>query len=105
MGGITRLSEGRAGGKDRILFSNPDDPRARANLSIKLSYDEGATWPVKRQLEPGPSSYSDLAVLPDGTILCLYERGVVAPTSHQPTFLSVARFNLEWLTDGRDRLP
>jgi sialidase-1 len=48
-------------------------------------------------LEPGYSGYSDLAVLPDGTILCLYERG-----ASRPDFLTLARFNLEWLTDGKD---
>lgn len=60
----------------------------RQNLSIKLSRDDGRTWPITKTLEPGPSAYSDLAVLPDGTVLCLYEgdKKIVA-----------ARFNLEWL--------
>jgi sialidase-1 len=44
---------------------------------------------VNRTLEPGPSAYSDLAVLPDGTLLCFYEG---------EDRLTVARFNLEWLT-------
>jgi sialidase-1 len=92
--------------KTRLLFSNPDtlEPtakngdvpgtgRERKNLTVKLSYDEGKTWPVKRVLEPGRSAYSDLAVLPDGTILCFYE-------GHGT--LMLARFNLDWLTDGKD---
>jgi sialidase-1 len=91
--------------KTILLFSNPDtlEPikgdatpgshRVRKNLTVKLSYDEGKTWPVKRVLEPGRSAYSDLAVLGDGTILCFYEG--------QGT-LMFARFNLEWLTDGKD---
>jgi sialidase-1 len=71
-----------------LLFSNPhtlplDEDGAeipggkgkRKNLSLKLSRDDGRTWPVNKPLEPGPSGYSDLAVLPDGTILCLYEAG------------------------------
>lgn len=62
----------------------------RQNLSIKLSRDDGKTWPVNKTLEPGPSAYSDLACLPDGTILCLYEAN---------NRIKVARFNLEWLTD------
>jgi sialidase-1 len=86
-----------------LLFSNPhsltpDDSGKKAapagkgkreNLSIKLSRDDGRTWPVNRTLEPGPSAYSDLAVLPDGTLLCFYEG---------EDRLTVARFNLEWLT-------
>ena len=76
--------------------------RDRRNLSIKLSTDEGQTWSVNKSLEPGYSAYSDLAVLPDGTVLCLYERGRKSdeqqkkPTSYAG--LTLARFNLEWLT-------
>jgi sialidase-1 len=116
MASTVRLSRQSAGGKNRILFANPDNleradgkakpggSRDRRNLSIKLSYDEGQTWPVSRSLEPGYSAYSDLAVLPDGTILCFYERGR-AGADKQPTSyagLTLARFNLEWLTDGQD---
>jgi sialidase-1 len=60
----------------------------RQNLSIKLSRDDGKSWPVHKTLEPGPSAYSDLAVLADGTILCLYEG---------EKRIQAARFNLEWL--------
>jgi sialidase-1 len=63
----------------------------RENLSIKLSRDDGKTWPVNKTLDAGPSAYSDLAVLPDGTVLCLYEKG---------SDIVAARFNLEWLTGG-----
>jgi sialidase-1 len=106
MASIARVSEKPR--KNRIVFSNPDNVsradgndatvrRDRKNLSIKLSYDEAKTWPVNKVIEPGYSGYSDLAVLPDGTILCLYERGTARP-EHQ----TLARFNLEWLTDGKD---
>jgi sialidase-1 len=107
MASIVRLSAKPASDKNRILFSNPDNlsraagketaggHRDRKNLSIKLSYDEAKTWPVNKVLEPGSSAYSDFAVLPDGTILCFYER---------PKLLTLARFNLEWLTDGKDSL-
>lgn len=121
MASIIRLSTRPPSDKNRIVFANPDNlaradgkeaagkSRDRKNLSIKLSYDEGQTWPVNKVLEPGYSAYSDLAVLSDGTILCLYERGRAAdaetkkPTSY--AWLTLARFNLEWLTDGQDRLP
>ena len=61
----------------------------RENLSIKLSRDDGKTWPVSKTLDAGPSAYSDLAVLPDGTVLCLWE------TKND---IQCARFNLEWIT-------
>jgi sialidase-1 len=116
MGAITRVSM-EPNGRNRILFSNPDtlekssgkaEPgmrRDRKNLSLKLSYDEGASWTVNKVLEPGRSGYSDLAVGPDGTIYCFYER--IDDSIQDParrTFLTVARFNLEWLTDGKDSL-
>ena len=86
--------------KGVLLFSNPHSLKRdangaevpgrgdRVNLSVKLSRDDGATWPINKTLEAGPSAYSDLTVLPDGTIICFYERD---------QRLSVARFNLEWL--------
>jgi sialidase-1 len=117
MASIVRFSAQPAD-RNRILFANPHNleradgkakeggSRDRRNLSIKLSYDEGQTWGVSKSLEPGYSAYSDLAVLPDGTALCFYERGRESdaqqkrPTSY--AYLTLARFNLEWLTDGKD---
>lgn len=79
-----------------LLFSNPHTlpatpggKSARENLSIKLSRDNGQTWPVNRTLDAGPSAYSDLVVLADGTVVCLYEKG---------SDIAAARFNLAWLT-------
>ncbi len=60
--------------KNRLLFSNPAST-SRVNMTVRLSYDEGKTWPVARAINPGPSAYSCLTVLPDLTIGCLYERG------------------------------
>jgi sialidase-1 len=85
-----------------ILFSNPshedtraNGSRARKNVSVKVSRDDGITWPVNKLLEDGPSAYSDLAVTPSGTILCFYGAGNKA--SFSGSGLRLARFNLEWL--------
>ncbi len=113
--GLLRLSTKKSGGKNRLLFSNPDNltrkdgkdipGKDRKNLTVRLSYDEGASWTVKKVLEPGIAGYSDLAVLPNGDILCFYETGSTAPPNGTKTRqLMLARFNLEWLTDGRDSL-
>ena len=85
-----------------LIYSNPhtlkldkdgkETPAGRGkreNLSIKLSRDDGKTWPVSKTLDAGPSAYSDLAVLPDGTMLCLWE------TKND---IQCARFNLDWIT-------
>jgi sialidase-1 len=119
MASILRLSTNPPSDRNRLLFANPDNlskadgnekpggSRDRQNLSLKLSLDEGATWPVTRPLEPGFSAYSDLALLADGTILCFYERGQKPQEGKKPlnyTLLTLARFNLEWLTRREDTL-
>lgn len=105
MGSIVRLSRRPKHDKNRILFANPHNPtgRERRNVTVKLSYDEGQTWPVAKTIEPGPSGYSDLAVGLHGTIYCFYERSSHA-NHYQPRTLTLAAFNLEWLSDGKDRL-
>ncbi len=112
MGGLVRYSLGNGGGANRILFSNPDtleradgnaEPgknRDRKNVSVKLSYDEGATWAVSKTVEPGWSAYSDLAVTPNGIILCFYGRAEKGGFAGD--WLTLARFNLEWLTGKRE---
>ncbi|MEI9894599.1 MAG: sialidase family protein [Chthoniobacter sp.] len=112
MASIVRYSLVQDGGKNRILFCNPDNlaradgkeeagkNRDRKNVSVKLSYDEGRTWPVTRSIEPGPSMYSDIAVTKSGTILCFYGRGTKPGFAGE--FLTLARFNLEWLTGGKE---
>ena len=81
--------------EDTILYLGPSGP-GRQNLTVRASRDGGATWPVVRTLQFGPSAYSDLAVLPDGTVVCLYEAG---RTGAYET-ITFARFPLAWL-DGR----
>jgi sialidase-1 len=61
--------------KNVILFSNPASTDSRVNMTLRASYDEGQTWPVSKTLHAGPSAYSDLAVLANGSIACLYEAG------------------------------
>jgi sialidase-1 len=111
MAGLVRYP----GEKSRLLFSHPDNlsradgkeapgnNRDRKNLSVKLSYDEGQTWAVNKVLDPGWSSYSDIGVAQDGTILCFYGRGSKPGFAGEGLYL--ARFNLEWLTDGNDKSP
>jgi sialidase-1 len=106
MGSIARLSERPEYQKNRLLFANPDSGRVgeRRNVTVKLSYDEGETWPVSKCLEPGDSGYTDLAVGCDGIIYCVYERGTATESQYDPRYLTVARLNLAWLTDGDDAL-
>ena len=109
MGGIVRYNHD---GKSLILFSNPHNlekakgkaepgkNRDRKNVSVKISHDEGKTWPIQKLLEDGPSMYSDIAVTHNGTILCFYGRS--GENKGSAAFaggrLTLARFNLKWIT-------
>jgi sialidase-1 len=62
-----------------ILFSNPASRSERKSLTVRGSFDEAGTWPAAKILHTGPSAYSDLAVLADGRIACLYEAGLAGP--------------------------
>lgn len=94
-----------AGPADRglVLFSNPASPIRQAahpygryNLTVRWSRDQGQTWSAGRPVHAHPSSYSDLAILDDGTIGLIYERGPKGG-DHYWDELQFARFNLEWL--------
>ena len=83
--------------KNRLLFSNPAHTSSRVKMTIKMSYDEGQSWPVSRQIYEGSSAYSCLVVMPNWTIGCFYEKDGYGK-------IALARFSLEWLTNGTDKL-
>lgn len=59
--------------KNELLFSNPNDPQRRVNLTVRKSIDGGKTWDNGRVLDPGGAMYSCMTVLRDGRIGMLYE--------------------------------
>ena len=73
------------------LFTNPAGPK-RHDLTVRVSFDEGKTWPHARLLVPGNAQYSSLAQLPDGSIGCLYDNW--RDGNYRLFF---ARFSLDWL--------
>jgi sialidase-1 len=107
-GAVERFTLPSDGDKSRLLFSSPaspfrqeEHPYGRYNLTVRLSYDEGRSWSAGRTIWPHPSSYSDVIPLDDGTIGMVYERGPKNST-HYWDEVQFARFNLQWLTFGRD---
>jgi sialidase-1 len=65
-----------------LLFSNTADRTARQRLTLRLSCDDGATWPHSRVLVDGAAGYSTMAVLPNGDLGVLFERGAYDAISY-----------------------
>ena len=68
-------------------FSNPDNPAVRADGTLKLSEDEGRTWKkafrYAKKPAPNLTGYSDIAVMPDGSVGILHERGDLEDASRK----------------------
>ncbi len=88
---LIRYSWPDHGDRSRLLFSNPASKSGRKRMTVRLSHDEGKTWPLSRVIYEGPAAYSCLAALPDGQIGLLYERDDYGK-------ISFASFTLAWLT-------
>jgi hypothetical protein len=93
-------------GRSRLLFSFPNalpngsgehGTPVRRDGTILMSYDEGQSWPVRKLLVPGSFGYSNMDLLPDGSVLLVHEDA-------RGTRVDAVRFTIEWLTSGRDGL-
>jgi sialidase-1 len=73
-----------------ILFSNPADAERRARLTIRMSTDDGETWPQAAVLHEGAAAYSCLVALGGEQVGCLYE-------ADDYERILLARFTLEWV--------
>ncbi|MDR6944272.1 sialidase family protein [Mucilaginibacter pocheonensis] len=104
MGSMIRAGTGKRKLAGPIIFINPDyrniPGEGRRHLMAKVSFDEGATWPVNKVIEPGSAGYSDLTIENDGTVYILYETRdglppikVVTPHYYQ---IVLKRYDLNW---------
>ncbi|MHA1793929.1 MAG: sialidase family protein [Promethearchaeota archaeon] len=96
-GSIIRYPGSLNGRESRILFSNPASRMFRTNGTVRLSEDDGRTWPISRVLCSHYFSYSCLTTLQDGSIGCLFE----THDTRKRMLLRFARFSLDWLLDKR----
>ena len=78
--------------QSRILFSSPTGEK-RAGITVRLSYDEGKTWPVSKIIHEGPGAYSNMVRLPGGNIGLLVEIGESSPYET----ISFITFDINWL--------
>jgi len=58
----------------RLLFANPIGP-GRSNLRVRLSLDEGRSWPHGKLVSVGSAAYSCMARLAGDRVAIVYERG------------------------------
>jgi len=93
---IFRAGDPLDGQPSLLLFSNPASRTERVSGTVRLSLDEGATWPLARPLYRGGFAYSCLGMLPDGTLLCLFE-------ADEYQRIVLARFAPAWLQAGQTR--
>jgi sialidase-1 len=109
MAGLVRLP---VDGQDILLFSNIDMPKKedeadypfktrsaeRKRGTVWASFDGGKTWPVKRLVDEDRFAYSSLAVGRKGTP----SEGMIYLFYESDGGAKMARFNLAWVTEGKD---
>ncbi len=96
---------------DRIIFLNPASTVTRSKMRVRISYDDGATWPISRPLWPalteqqcidqGKGGYSSMTKTADfhvGALVEINEDPNNSSTSHRS--IEFHKFNLEWIRNG-----
>ena len=59
-----------------LLFANAAHETRRRNMTLRISYDDGMTYPKEQVLYDEFAAYSDMALLDTDHVAMLYERGV-----------------------------
>lgn len=95
---IIRHSHPARDGRSLIVFANPDNVGEcygveRTRMTVRLSYDEAETWPLKRLVHAGPASYSGLVRLENGDVGLVFEGG----ETHRREWIRFCRLPLDWL--------
>ena len=77
MASIIRVASRQKGdAQDILAFCNPNDAKERKSMTIKLSLDEGQSWPTQHQLlidERKGYGYSCLTMIDKNTVGLIYE--------------------------------
>jgi sialidase-1 len=75
------LSMGKRGGRGVLIFCNDADTSKRDNLTLRISYDDGRSWPQQILVDRSPSGavhgytgYCDLVRVGRRKVGVLYEK-------------------------------
>lgn len=90
-GSVLRYQFGE-GAQNIIVHVNPADFRFRTKGTVRLSFDNGITWPVAKKIPAGQFAYSCLTKMKNGKIGLLYE------TEHYRE-IAFTSFDLDWIMD------
>jgi len=74
MASVHRFTTTATHTKNRVLYSGPHEYN-RGHLTVKLSENEGVSWPISKEVYAGASAYSQIVILSDFTVLILFEWG------------------------------
>jgi len=64
---------------ETLYFLNPASKNSRINMTLKSSINSGKTWETVKVLNEGASAYSDITLINNSTLGCLYEGGKSSP--------------------------
>jgi sialidase-1 len=73
------LTIGKRNGKNILAFVNAADQQKRNNLTLRISFDEGKSWPVSKVIANDPTredfaAYSDVVTMNKNTVGILFEK-------------------------------
>lgn len=99
------------GEPSRIMFLNPASTERRCKMRIRISYDEGATWPISRRTHDwlsddetcnqGKGGYSSMTKTADYCVGALIEINEdVSNNATSRRSIEFHKFNLPWILNG-----
>lgn len=96
----------------RIIFLNPNSVDQRCNMTARISYDDGVTWPKSRALFPASNcdysvttapkgGYSSMVKTADYCVGALIEMNEnVNDNANSSKSIEFHKFNLAWILNG-----
>jgi len=97
-GNIYRLTTTNDSNASRLIHANAAHASSRVNMTLRISYDEGATWAVSNLVYAGGSAYSSVTKLATGEVGLLFEKDPYGG-------LDFTRRSVSQMTGGSDSLP